>query len=115
MRLLVYDQSRDHFALKSIHLDRGEAMMTVMNREDFVAQYASGKRDFTGVNLRGISLSEMNLSAVNFQDVYLAGADLESVDLGEANLQGSNLRGADLSGAFCKMPISKERIYEGLI
>ncbi|HBL11144.1 MAG TPA: pentapeptide repeat-containing protein [Cyanobacteria bacterium UBA11162] len=87
-------------------------------------QYASGERDFrgvnlsaqilTGVDLEGIDLSEAILDTIDLEGTNLTGVNLSKADLTRANLrradliganlraanlQGANLRGADLSGA----------------
>ena len=59
---------------------------------DILKEYAEGKRDFTGANLRG--------------------ADLRGADLSGAYLSGADLRGAYLSGAVGIVsfgPVGNER------
>jgi uncharacterized protein YjbI with pentapeptide repeats len=92
--------------------------------DELLKQYASGERDFCGVNISehiftGVNLSgadfseatlhrtvleEANLMKANLSKADLTGANLRRADLSranlvKANLRGANLRGADLSGA----------------
>ncbi|TYI19200.1 hypothetical protein ES332_A07G148500v1 [Gossypium tomentosum] len=71
--------------------------------------FARGRCEFTGANLRGALLAGANLQSANLQDASLidcsfCGADLhsahlQSADLTDANLEGANLEGANLKGA----------------
>ncbi|KAJ6296747.1 hypothetical protein OIU78_022465 [Salix suchowensis] len=71
--------------------------------------FAGGRCEFTGANLRGALLAGANLKSANLQDACLVdcsfcGADLSSAhlqtaDLTNANLEGANLEGANLKGA----------------
>jgi uncharacterized protein YjbI with pentapeptide repeats len=90
-----------------------------MAPEQLLNQYASGERNFRGLNLSyqilgGVDLMRSdfsgakldhtilegaNLSRVNFSKANLSGANLRRAELIWANLQGANLRGANLRGA----------------
>ena len=61
-----------------------------MTREELLARYEAGERDFSGISLRGLDFSDCDLSGIN-----LSNADLESTDW-----EGANLSRANLSGAF---------------
>lgn len=61
--------------------------------------YASGERDFAGVDLSGEKLQNANLHSARLPDAKLAQADLAYARLGGANLVGADLRQADLRWA----------------
>lgn len=67
-----------------------------MNREEFINEWESGRRDFSYQYLVGIDLSEMNLIGVKFAASDLSNAILNSADLSGANLRGASLRNASL-------------------
>ena len=72
-----------------------------MTRDELLAAYAEGERNFRGANLSGANLS---------------GADLSGAYLRSADLRSANLSGADLSGAYLRsakdaeLPIARTRI-----
>lgn len=70
-----------------------------MTRDELLARYAAGERDFGGVNLSGADLFRVNLSGANLSGVSLSGANLSGASLSWANLSGVSLSGANLSGA----------------
>ncbi len=75
-----------------------------MTREELLAAYAAGQRDFTKVNLSeanltGVNLTEADLTGADLYGVNLTGADLSGADLYGVNLTGADLSRADLSGA----------------
>lgn len=85
-----------------------------MDAEELLARYASGEREFIGVDLRGDNLRGANLSNVNLTEACLLCADLSNtnlsnatlveiysscVNLFRAKLSSANLRAADLSAA----------------
>lgn len=81
-----------------------------------LADYASGERNFSGIDLswaslkgvslpgidfvegtlKGIDLRESNLQGGEFMDAIFEGAKLSGADLSNANLEGANLAHADL-------------------
>jgi hypothetical protein len=63
----------------------------VMTAEELLERYASGERDFSGVDLREARLSRADLSEIN-----LSGADLIGANLTGANLTGARLMEAEL-------------------
>lgn len=80
-----------------------------MTVEEFLAKYAAGVRDFSGVdlaeaNLNGAKLNEVilnhaNLNVVNLSGAMLNSAHLQYVKLNVARLSGAHLNNADLKGA----------------
>lgn len=94
-----------------------------MTAEELLRRYASGERDFSGVDLSYISLRDFSMFKVNFSNANLKGAkftvavmnyvNFSGADLSEtrlagefagcsfksAHLKGANLRGSDLTGA----------------
>ena len=54
-----------------------------MTAEELLERYATGERDFKGVDLSGVDLKD---------------AELRGINLSQANLSGTDLSGADLSG-----------------
>ena len=60
-----------------------------MTRDELLAAYAEGRRDFIGARLRGA-----NLLGTNLADANLAGANLECSYLRRTNLFCANLAGA---------------------
>lgn len=105
-------------ALKKKNLLQKLVSLT-MAPEQLLDQYASGERNFRGLNLSyqilgGVDLMRAdfsgakldhtilegaNLNRVNFSKADLSGANLRRAELIWANLQGANLRGANLRGA----------------
>lgn len=84
-----------------------------MDREELLAQYAAGRRDFPNLDfqegnlsqadLTGINLSGSNLSLTNLTGANLAGADLSHAQLNVARLSGAHLPQANLQGANLKV------------
>ena len=90
-----------------------------MDAEELLRKYATGERDFAGVDLSGIVLTKYYddeligryqiredswpdgaiLRGINLSGANLEGANLQKVDLMGANLSGANLAGANLHGA----------------
>ncbi|KAL1172101.1 hypothetical protein V6Z11_A05G326600 [Gossypium hirsutum] len=67
--------------------------------------FARGRCEFTGANLRGALLAGANLQSANLQDASLidcsfCGADLCSAHLQGAQLSNVNLKGANLQRAY---------------
>ncbi|GAB1538498.1 hypothetical protein NUACC21_11600 [Scytonema sp. NUACC21] len=81
-----------------------------MNVEEFLDKYASGIRDFYGIDLReanlsgaklsGAHLTKANLSVVNLSGANLVEANLSYAKLNVARLRGANLKKANLKGAI---------------
>ncbi len=76
-----------------------------MTKEELLAAYADGRRDFTGVDLsevalQGANLRDADLRGADLQHADLRGANLRFADLCNTNLSGANLRSADLRGAI---------------
>jgi hypothetical protein len=65
-----------------------------MTRDELLAAYESGRRNFGGADLTGADLNGADLTGAD-----LTGADLNVADLTGADLRGANLRGADLDWA----------------
>jgi uncharacterized protein YjbI with pentapeptide repeats len=65
-----------------------------MTREELIASYDSGNRDFVGKDLRDLDLSGLDLSGANFR-----GADLQDTNLWGSSFRGVNFRGVNLRGA----------------
>ena len=75
-----------------------------MTRDEVLAAYARGDRDFHGANprwanLRGADLTGANLTGSVLSEANLSGEDLRGADLTGANLRWANLSGADLRWA----------------
>jgi uncharacterized protein YjbI with pentapeptide repeats len=70
-----------------------------MTAEELLQRYATGERDFSGVDLSGVSLSEASLSEINLTNADLSSTDLTGIDLTGADLNGSNLMYSKLRGA----------------
>ena len=66
-----------------------------ISAEEFLQQYQSGERDFSGINLSGAIL----IKQVLHNKINLSKANLKSVSLSETNLQNSNLSEANLDNA----------------
>ena len=66
-----------------------------MTRDELLAAYAAGKRNFRGAYLGGADLAGAYLGGA-----YLRGADLAGADLAGADLRWAYLGGADLAGAY---------------
>jgi uncharacterized protein YjbI with pentapeptide repeats len=66
-----------------------------MTGKELLRRYATGERDFSGLDLRKADLSEADLRGIN-----LRGADLRGADLRESNLRFADFRGANLEGAY---------------
>ena len=64
-------------------------------REQLVAEYKAGRRDFSRIELSHVDLSTVDLSAVNF-----SGSDLTNVNFSAATLAKANFRGAYLDRAI---------------
>ena len=84
---------------------------------EIMERYASGVRDFTGLDLSEIELPDVNLNLANLKESKLIWANLQGatlwqanlsstklrhINLGGANLYAANLQGADLQGANLK-------------
>lgn len=75
-----------------------------MTIEELLEKYATGVRDFSGIdireaNLSGVKLSGADLSHANLSVVNLSGANLSGANLNHAKLNVARLRGAHLTGA----------------
>ncbi|TWU60310.1 Serine/threonine-protein kinase B [Rubripirellula tenax] len=75
-----------------------------MTREQFIAEYAAGRRDFTKLDIGDrIDLSDVNLSGADFSECWLEAsfdnADLSNARLTKANLKCSSFVNAKLTGA----------------
>jgi hypothetical protein len=58
-----------------------------------------GRRDFSGIDLRGARLARIDLGSARFKGSQLARADLHHAFLAEADFSGADLTSANLSGA----------------
>lgn len=108
------DQADDVFENFQEEIDKAcdfKAVSRLLNN------YASGERDFSGIDLswaslngaslpgvnfvegilKGIDLRHSNLQGGEFMDAIFEGAKLSGADLSNANLEGANLNHADLS------------------
>ncbi|KAJ6974968.1 hypothetical protein NC653_030958 [Populus alba x Populus x berolinensis] len=70
--------------------------------------FAGGRCEFTGANLRGAFLAGANLQSATLQDACLVdcnfcGANLRSAHLQTADLTNANFEGANLEGANLKV------------
>ena len=65
-----------------------------LTKDELLARYANGERDFPGVNCTGADRRGVNFGGVNF-----GGANLRFVNFTEAYLGRVNFTGADLTGA----------------
>lgn len=84
--------------------------------------YATGHRDFAGVelgavnlqgaDLKGINLSYADLVGADLTDCNLRGADLSYANLSEANLTNADLRGAMLIGTNLRMAVLENAILD---
>jgi uncharacterized protein YjbI with pentapeptide repeats len=102
----------------------------VMTAEELLERYASGERDFSGVNLDDVDVSGRDLQGINLngsslnqffadgtnlsqsdlsmvclyqgglEDRILRNTNLSRSDLGSCNLRRANLEGANLEGAI---------------
>ncbi len=70
-----------------------------MNKEELLAAYAAGRRNFAGFDLRFADLRRADLTGADFRGAVFCHADLRGVDLRQANLSGANLSGSDLTRA----------------
>ena len=73
--------------------------MKNMRLEDFLAEYAKGRRAFNGVNLDYAKLFGASLRGVDLCSADLLKADLRAADLRGARFWKAELLGADFSGA----------------
>ena len=71
-----------------------------MTRDELLAAYAAGKRNFRGADLCGADLCGACLCGADLAGADLAGADLRWAYLGGADLAGAYLGGADLRWAY---------------
>ncbi len=69
----------------------------MMDVTELLEEYASGVRNFAGVNLNGFCLYRANLQEINLQSANLIGANLSGADLTGAHLKLANLHKANLS------------------
>ena len=74
-----------------------------MTRDELLAAYAEGRRDFIGANLEDANLRGANLWGANLWGAILRGANLWGAILRGANLRGANLEGANLRGVIGNM------------
>ncbi len=70
-----------------------------MEVEELLKKYASGERDFVGLNLCEVNLSRVNLSGANLSNAILSIANLSGANLSGTNLAGAKLNVTRLSGA----------------
>jgi uncharacterized protein YjbI with pentapeptide repeats len=70
-----------------------------MTRNELLAAYKEGKRNFCGADLRGADLRGADLGSADLRGADLRGANLGGANLGGANLGGAHLGGAHLGGA----------------
>lgn len=108
------DQADDVFENFQEEIDKACDFKAVSRLLD---NYASGERDFSGIDLswaslngaslpgvnfvegilKGIDLRHSNLQGGEFMDAIFEGAKLSGANLSNANLEGANLNHADLS------------------
>ena len=73
-----------------------------MNGEELRRRYATGERNFSGLNLRGVNISgispDLDLAAYDELCPEFA-ADLSGINLSGANLRGAILAGSNLTNA----------------
>ena len=67
---------------------------------EIINRYASGEREFEGVQLSKVDLSGVDLSHTKLKAADLSLANLNRANLNRANLNRANLNGADLTKAF---------------
>ncbi|WP_341730735.1 pentapeptide repeat-containing protein [Microcoleus sp. EPA2] len=70
-----------------------------MTVEELLTKYATGERNFAGINLTEANLSGVNLSGANLKGANLSVANLSGANLSKTNLTGAKLNIARLSGA----------------
>ena len=70
-----------------------------MNREELLAKYAAGERNFWYAYLSYADLQKANLQKANLREAILQWADLRGADLQKANLREANLQWADFQWA----------------
>ncbi|MEB3355307.1 MAG: pentapeptide repeat-containing protein [Synechococcales bacterium] len=73
--------------------------MAAMDATQLLNQYETGRRDFSGADLRGVNLAQAHLAQINLYRADLTGACLTGANLAEANLFKANLTQADLTRA----------------
>lgn len=79
-------------------------VMQYMDADQFLKDYAAGKRYFreitlSKVNLSGQDLRSITLRTVNLSEAFLCRADFAGARLGKVYLSSADLSGADLRGA----------------
>ncbi len=79
-----------------------------MTREELLQRYATGERDFSGVDLSGVNLEEVCLEEIN-----LEGANLRGTLFFRSNLIGAIFRSADLERADLSMTVLDETDFRG--
>lgn len=94
--------------------------MTTDDVGSVAQQYASGRRDFSEINLqyhdlRRIHLAGSDLSYADFSGANLAEANLRGCDLSFADFSGANLAGADLRGCMLFGSNFQEAILNGAL
>ena len=125
------DQADDVFENFQQEIDKACDFKAVSRLLD---NYASGERDFSGIDLswaslngvslpeinfvegilKGIDLRESNLQGGEFMDAIFKGAKLSGADLSNANLEGANLSHADLSCANLSKSNLTHAILDGV-
>ena len=112
-------QQREHFEddTSENFLDKIPQVCDVKTVSRLLDEYASGERNFSGIDLSwasmkgvslpgidlveailtGIDLQESSLQEGQFMDTIFEGANLSGADFTNANLEGANLAHADLS------------------
>ncbi|BAY83223.1 pentapeptide repeat protein [Calothrix parasitica NIES-267] len=67
-----------------------------MDREELKKRYASGERNFSGVDLSRLSLTYIDLSDADFSNANLRSANLYNANLKNTNLSNANLKFVNL-------------------
>lgn len=70
-----------------------------MKASEVLRQYAKGRRDFRGENLRCLSFKgqDKDFSLLNLQGINLQGANLANASFINADFSNANLKNADLN------------------